>query len=171
MSFKLTLELPERKKATRILKQLQKRLASTTAGTGDYETLQSDIHNAEVDLNYALYHPLDEKYQSLYPPESRRINKKEEEPDQKTPPEEKDSRSTIWNVVEQCMEEGTLTALRDGKLGRTSRDATASKAVPELRHRDTATDKGALRKEKGRSKPEILPKDEDDESDGGFFEK
>lgn len=171
MSFKLTLELLERKKATRTLKRLQKSLSSTTVGTGDYEDLQSDIHNAEVDLNYAMYHPLDEKYHSLYPPEKRRASKEEEEPDQKTPQEEGSSRPTIWHVVEQCMEQGTLMALRDGKLGRTPPDAKASKAVPKPGHHTTATDKGASQKEKDKSKTEILPKDEDDESDGGFFEK
>lgn len=170
MSLALTLDLPERKRATRILKRLKKNLSSTTVGTSEYENLQSDIHNAEVDLNYAMYYPLDEKYQSLYPPEQRHTNNEEEELDQKKRREKKASRPTLWNVVEQRMEEGTLMALRDGKLGRTP-DAPASKAVSKLGHPDTATGKGALRKEKGKSKTEILPKAEDDESDGGFFEK
>lgn len=171
MSSTLTLKLPERRKATRILKRLQKRLSSTTVGTDEYGNLQNDIHNAEVDLNYALYHPLDEKYHSLYPPEKRHPNKEEEELDQKNPQEERASRPTIWNVVEQCMEEGTLMALRDGKLGRAPPDATAGKAVTRAGHHDTATDKGPLREGKGKSKTETLPKDDDDESDGGFFEK
>lgn len=170
MSLTLTLELPERQRATRILKRLKKNLSSTTVGTREYENLQSDIHNAEVDLNYAMYHPLDEKYQSLYPPEQRHTNKEEVEFDQKKPREERASRPTLWNKVEQCMVEGTLMALRDGKLGRAP-DVPASKAVPKSGNPDTAIVKGALRKEKGKSKTEILPKDEDDESDGGFFEK
>lgn len=161
----------ERKKATRILKRLQKRLSSTVVGTDEYGNLQSDIHSAEVDLNYALYHPLDEKYHSLYPPEKRRPNKEEEEVDHKKPQEERASRPTIWNVVEKCMEEGTLMALRDGKLGRAPLGTIAIKAVPRAGHHDTATDKAALREGTSKSKTEILPKDEDDESDGGFFEK
>lgn len=153
-----------------MLKRLQKCLPSTTVGTGEYENLQGGIHNAEVDLNYAMYHPLDEKYQSLYPPGKRHANKEEEELDQKNPQEERASRPTVWHVVEQCMKEGTLVALRDGKLGRTPPKAPASKAVPKLGHHDTSTDKRALGK-KDEPKPEILPKDDDDESDGGFFEK
>lgn len=148
-----------------MLKRLQKRLPSTSVGTREYEDLQGGIHNAEVDLNYAMYHPLDEKYQSLYPPGKRHADKEEEELDQKNPQEERASRPTVWHVVERCMKEGTLVALRDGKLGRTP------KAEPKLGHHDTATDNRALGKKRAESKPEILPKDNNDESDGGFFEK
>lgn len=169
--FILILEPPERKRATRILKRLQNRLHSTNVGTAEYENLQSEIHNAEVDLNYSMYHPLDEKYTSLYPPEARRSKEEDEDLDQKNPQEERSSKPTIWNVVEQCMEEGTLRALRDGNLGRKPPDATASKATPGMGQNDTATGKGAPRKEKGKSKRDVLPTAKDDESDGGFFEE
>ncbi|MCJ1465420.1 18S rRNA maturation protein [Pseudocyphellaria aurata] len=161
----------ERKRATRILNRLQKRLHSTTVGTANYENLQTEIHNAEVDLNYSMYHPLDEKYTSLYPPETRRSKEEDEDLDQKKAQEESASRPTLWNVVEKCMEDGTLSALRDGKLGRAPPDATASIAAPRMGQNVTAPGKGESRKEKGKSTTDVLPEAKDDDSDGGFFEE
>ena len=118
-----------------------------------------------------MYHPLDQKYHSLYPRETRHANKEEENRDEKKSQAERASRPAIWNVVKQCMEEGTLLALRDGTLGRRLPDATASKVMPKLGQQVSATGRGALRKEKAKSETEISPKDEKDESDGGFFEE
>lgn len=53
----------ERQKATRKLKQLQKQLAAESSPS---ESLQNDIHEAELDLNYILHYPKGEKYISLF---------------------------------------------------------------------------------------------------------
>lgn len=53
----------ERQKATRKLKQLQKQVAVDSSPS---ESLQDDLHAAEVDLNYVIYYPKGEKYISLF---------------------------------------------------------------------------------------------------------
>lgn len=108
----------ERQKATRALNKLTKLLPTTPAATPAHTDLQAQIHEAQVDLNYALYYPLLEKYTSLYP---RTAAQGPVETSQdiggrgervvgcEKPP--------IWALVEKCMADGTLEALRDGKLG------------------------------------------------------
>lgn len=56
----------ERQKATRKLKRLKKLASSTEPGTTEYVELREKVHRAQVDLNYSLYYPLNEKYNSLY---------------------------------------------------------------------------------------------------------
>lgn len=58
----------ERQKATRQLKRLRKRLLATES-VEEVETLKAQMHIAEVDLNYTQYSPLCETYISLYPPQ------------------------------------------------------------------------------------------------------
>lgn len=108
----------ERQKATRTLNKLTKLLSTTPSSTPAYTALQAQIHEAEVDLNYALYYPLQEKYTSLYPrtagqnPGQTRKEiggRGEKVVGAEKPP--------IWALVEKCMADGTLEALRDGKLG------------------------------------------------------
>jgi hypothetical protein len=56
----------ERQKATRQLKKLRKRILEA-ASTNEVEALKTQLHVAEVDLNYTQYCPLNEPYVSLYP--------------------------------------------------------------------------------------------------------
>ncbi|TVY38066.1 rRNA-processing protein [Lachnellula subtilissima] len=58
----------ERQKATRQLKRLRKLLLATES-IEEVETLKAQMHIAEVDLNYTQYSPLCETYISLYPPQ------------------------------------------------------------------------------------------------------
>ncbi|KAJ5038396.1 uncharacterized protein L3040_007259 [Drepanopeziza brunnea f. sp. 'multigermtubi'] len=95
----------ERQKATRQLKKLRKRLLSTES-TEEVESLKAQMHIVEVDLNYTQYHPLSERYISLYPPAGS-----EEEDTNKTDKER--PKPAIWAEVERAMEEGTLDRLRN----------------------------------------------------------
>lgn len=79
------------------MKGLRKRLLETES-TDEVEILKKQIHSGEVDLNYALYYPLGEVYVSLYP--------------NKTAPSE-DPKPPMWVEVEKCMEDGTLSKLRN----------------------------------------------------------
>lgn len=115
-----------------------------------------------------MYHPLDEKYHSLYPPKAgdaaqddgiittERVNGGEA------------SRPAVWAVVEQCMRAGTLIALRDGKLGRELPEAEAKASSLTTRRG------GEVKKPEGEddasSSRDYVTKDEEKESDGGFFE-
>lgn len=60
------------------------------------------MHISEVDLNYAQYSPLSERYISLFPAGE---SSTEESTERKKPP--------MWAEVERRMEEGTLDELRN----------------------------------------------------------
>lgn len=73
-----------------------------------YGSAQQELHDAEVDYNYCLYFPDDEAFQP--PPLSTA---------RKFTPKRKDSREhrlRLWSMVEQCMKEGTLQDLKEGKI-------------------------------------------------------
>ncbi len=162
--------------------------------TEEVELLNKQMHVAEVDLNYALYHPLSEVYIGLYPrqdPKDEDNRSKEAEPKAKPP---------MWAEVEKCMEKGTLDRLRNRapelppSVSRPlqKRPAKAKPPPPEIdmtgmnrRERrsqrgvkDTKTKKNksmafakneAFGAEESARKEEIQAEAGDD-SDGGFFE-
>ena len=64
------------------------------------------MHVAEVDLNYTQYCPLSEVYVSLYPREKSAIEDGEET-------KKSDAKPPMWVEVERCMEDGTLNRLRN----------------------------------------------------------
>ncbi|KAE8451230.1 hypothetical protein EG329_004394 [Mollisiaceae sp. DMI_Dod_QoI] len=97
----------ERQKATRLLKKLRKQLIEANS-TEEVETLKTQMHVAEVDLNYTQYFPLSEPYISLYPPKGAAAAKDEVAEIEDTNPKPK-----IWVEVEKCMENGTLEKLRN----------------------------------------------------------
>lgn len=74
----------------------------------EVETLKAQMHIAEVDLNYTQYYPLSETYISLYPQKQlsadETISSKEVKLMRKPP---------VWSEVEKCMEDGTLAHLRN----------------------------------------------------------
>ena len=101
--------ITERQKATRALSKLTRLLSTTPSSSPAHLALQAQRHAAQVDLNYALYYPLHEKYTSLYPRAGPGPETAEEKGEADRPP--------LWRLVEKCMVEGTLEALRDGKVG------------------------------------------------------
>ncbi len=169
LEIELTL-ISERKKASRILKQAQKRLSTMFPGTAEYENAQSEVHNAEVNLNYTMYHPLDEKYHSLYPPSEGHTAEGDGRSGTEKATNGQAARPLLWAVVEQCMQAGTLIALRDGKLGRTIPDDRVTPVAAMAERRNHADDERPLQEGKGKSKTKPVQKDEENESDGGFFE-
>ncbi|KAL8723518.1 MAG: hypothetical protein Q9181_007269 [Wetmoreana brouardii] len=160
----------ERQKATRNLKKLRTRSASATVDNPEYQSLENEIHDAEVDLNYTLYHPLAEKYVSLFP----RVETPKEQERKATsaadPRQIRENKPTIWKIVESCMENGTLQALRDREL-RTS--------VIRPRPRQPVTSKPGSRdaKKKQQQKQEngsaasLAANEGEVDSDAGFFEE
>lgn len=112
-----------------------------------------------------MYHPLEEKYHSLYPPKAGDAAEDDGMLSTERKKGEKASRPAVWAVVEQCMRAGTLIALRDGKLGRRLPEAKAS--GPITRNRG---EKQKLEGEEAGSRRDYVVKDEEKESDGGFFE-
>ena len=161
--------LSERKKATRLHKQIQKRLSTAPKESTEYEALQADLHNAEVDVNYTIYHPLDEKYHSLYPRNEPPIAG-EEHSDNRGPKQNGTPKPKIWAVVETCMEEGTLEALRNGKLGRELPDVETKPSRPHTARHNGLSEKPNGRDGKSKRRRDALPKQDEEGSDGGFFE-
>jgi hypothetical protein len=128
------------------------------------------IHNAEVDLNYAMYYPLMKPYSALYP-----RGKKDAEVDEEAgTASAKKTRGDpeMWKTVERAMEEGTLEDLRNSSVG-------TVKAKPKIlparerrkpnveRKKQALPDVAQNRREKRRA---AQTQEDDQESDGGFFE-
>ena len=164
----------ERQKATRLLKKLRKRLAACTTAA-DSNTLERQIHETEVDLNYALYCPLDQKYIALYANKSR-----EEDSEEGHDSNNVTAKPPMWAEVERRMEKGTLSELRNGasqssaqELGHQEvrRKANGSAARKDDRGEDRERGKpnkpGGPRKSERDEGGDV----EGDESDGGFFEE
>lgn len=95
------------------------------------EAYKRQLHEAKVDLNYTLYAPLNQKYISLYPRTSK--SRKDQENNDRltdvwdlqeaTKDIEADllrndygHKPALWYAVEKAMDNGTLAALRDGRI-------------------------------------------------------
>ena len=170
----------DRQKATRVLKRLKKELA---AAEDDEEksALQKKLHNAEVDVNYAIAYPLMKPYSSLYPKSKNTKSKSAETDDSdeaKSKPEEIDGPKgdvMVWKMVEKAMEDGTLEALRNSK----SREEIPGAPPKKSKTAKTKSTKDAPPKKT--YAPLVVPANrrearaaareaEEEDSDGGFFE-
>ncbi|KID80010.1 rRNA-processing protein efg1 [Metarhizium brunneum] len=134
----------ERKKASRLVKQIKRKIEQNP-GTEDADDLKRQLHIAEVDEAYTIYHPHLDPYISLYG------NSKSEGNDKGEDAAEDDSetkqiraaakaaldakRPPMWSVVEKTMEEGpeALKQLRE----RRSADDSAHSAPATKKHSPT----------------------------------
>ncbi|KAL6713380.1 rRNA-processing protein efg1 [Lecanora helva] len=165
----------ERQKATRHLKKAKKRLESSNLDTPEREEALKDVHITEVDLNYTQYYPLDAKYESIYKSEGTKDGKfvQKEKGNGSEAEAALASRPTMWTIVESCMKEGTLEALRDGKM---TRDLPVNMGKKPLSKQHMKGPGGGvmLDASSNPNPPEAAQTeamDVDDDSDGGFFEK
>ena len=156
----ITMISEERKKATRVHKQLKKRLEASPPDTSEYKQLEQEVHDAEIDVNYTIYHPLTEKYKSLFP-------RQEDVPGGETAARKLVTvKPAIWKMVEQCTADGTLEALRDGKL--VTGISAKEKRPPPEKIRPTRKGENGLT---GSKPAKNIAPQEGEESDGGFFEE
>ncbi|KAH7382259.1 hypothetical protein BKA66DRAFT_418366 [Pyrenochaeta sp. MPI-SDFR-AT-0127] len=170
----------DRQKATRIQKRLKKEL-STLEDKSKKSELKQKVHNAEVDVNYAIYYPLMKPYSALYP-KSKTSKPTETEVDEDGS-NDKSSREvdgpkgdvSMWKAVEKAMEEGTLDALRHSKDGmpaapvKKANNKTAVRRVPEKREEPEVFGNRRERRKAGMAQAQAA-QEKEDESDGGFFE-
>ena len=140
------------------------------------ESLEGTIHEAEVDLNYTMYFPLNEKYQSLYPrtPEQAPLDESEgKEFCGRGEITTKRDKPPLWHMVELATTEGRLEALRDGQgLSLTvgsSKPSNAQDAKTSTMVGKNVQGRGGGVKLTGG--PCSEEDEEDDMSDGEFFEK
>lgn len=168
----------DRQKATRRLKQVQKK-AKDAEGDVEQEIWEEKVHEAQVDLNYTQYFPLDMAYSALFPGKTVKSKKGKEVSEEGGEGEEnameKKGDPDMWKLVEKCMEQRKLDALRNGKLlkGMASRQDDDDMAPA---HREKKVAAKSKKADKARSKDKegiekrFQQQEAEEESDGGFFE-
>lgn len=190
----------DRKTATKHLNKLLRREKEQELDSKQKSRLAQKIHAARVNLNYTIYYPLTEKYVSLYPKEKGKPDENGGEPVAEPEQQNQDGKPPVWEIVEKCMEEGTLDRLREGKLniGPDGKPTAAPSTTPAVKTSSTKSKKRAesndpepsSRRERrakthgtrdrqawkdyGRERErlqDIPAAPVDDDSDGGFFEE
>lgn len=168
----------DRQKATRKLKQT-KRKAKETAGDKEKAAWEQKVHECEVDVNYAQYYPLDQPYSALYPTKGKKKRKGADESEEGSgadgdadkQEEERQGDPDMWKVVEICMQQGKLDKLRNGILMKSaSRPKTDDDIAARERKADKKKDKKATKGEKSIKEKQPAAQEDDEDSDGGFFE-
>ncbi|KAL1302053.1 hypothetical protein AAFC00_002498 [Neodothiora populina] len=175
----------DRQKATRKLKQCKRGLKE--AGEEDRKVWEARVHDAEVDVNYTQFYPLDQPYSALYPTGTKKGGKKAAAAagaaaDDDTAAEKVEERQgdpDMWKVVEICMAQGKLDKLRNGKLmkaasgpKKTDDDIAAREKLQDTKTKDKKNAKADKNSKGGKTKVKevVEPVDAGEESDGGFFE-
>lgn len=168
----------ERQKAERRLKQARKALRACEGDEVEREKLGKEVDDYEVDLNYALFFPLDEHYVSLYPTRKG----KEDGGEVATTPEVEGKRQgdkVMWELVKKCMGEGKnrLEQLREGKLTQKEDVEDAEEVVAEPVQKKSKKEKSGSRRDVGEKEQaakkaveEEKNESSDDDNGGGFFE-
>ncbi|KAJ9664038.1 rRNA-processing protein efg1 [Neophaeococcomyces mojaviensis] len=175
----------ERQKAEKRLKRLRKQ---KDAGSNDSE-LERKIHEMEVNRNYAIYAPLGQKYVSMFASHACREKNgevAEDELDDITKDNVSPVRPPMWYIVEAAMARGEseLKALRDGKSGHMAdtRDDDERPDTLQSKNKSEATSLKLQKRSAEQVKREQVPnhevdmkreasEDEDERSDGGFFDR
>ncbi|KAF1919100.1 hypothetical protein BDU57DRAFT_441395 [Ampelomyces quisqualis] len=166
----------DRQKGTRILKRLKKELSALDDDSGKIK-LEQRIHNAQVDVNYAIYYPLMKPYSSLYPKSKNRKTDDSEEAEE-TGQDSKSSTEVdgpkgdveMWRAVERAMEEGTLDKLRYSKDMVPAEPPKKSKK-PKTKENKKGKPESKTSTAQGKANgSRTYAVEEEEESDGGFFE-
>lgn len=139
----------ERKKASRLVKQLRRQLEQES-DADKAEKIRHDLHIAEVDEAYTLYFPHLETYVGLYSSTAKKTTDEEETEESKLAAAKaalEAERPPMWAVIEKALAEGppALEQLRDrrspddtGKIDDTQPPIrpkpTAPSSAPERRH-------------------------------------
>lgn len=167
----------ERRKAEKKLKQLWKQQKAQ----GDSPELSERIHEMEVNLNYAIYAPLGEKYVSMFVPGSEGQSN-----DIEVNPGERPPKPASWYAVETAMLGGEvqLEALREGRtITHTVTELDSKEAGQKHKKSSSKPSKDHLSQEaprrQSRTNRKVTfqvdegeePSSDNDEIDGGFFER
>ncbi|KAK3106738.1 hypothetical protein LTR53_018167, partial [Teratosphaeriaceae sp. CCFEE 6253] len=146
--------------------------------------LEKLVREAEVDVNYAVYFPLEREYVPLFAVKRRKEGTSGLEDRGEGSPEpavfERKGDTEVWRRVQQCMADGTLEAMRNGMLdGTEGGEASAVAAIPAPAQPTTKKKREKAKKpppviegnRRERRKAAVAAKVEsDDDSEGGFFE-
>ena len=136
--------------------------------------LEDKVHRAQVDLNYTLYCPLGEKYTSLYKRKDAQDNPDATMADDSTISQGSETgaqQPAMWALVEQCMADNTLEALREGKLRETLHSNSAQRSPAAGAHNSRSGQKGKSKKDVTKHSKAALLEAQGHDSDEGFFEE
>jgi hypothetical protein len=161
----------DRQKATKRLKRARKELQACESEGDKRVRLKRAVEDAEVEVNYAQYFPLDQPYVSLFP---RKNEDEDEGGSEEQGGSERKGDEVMWQKVKECMVDGTLDALRNGKLRKmeSEDEGVMPKNSMEWESKRSRKQDAPDRTKMGSGTRSIndLTHDDDDESDGGFFE-
>jgi hypothetical protein len=172
----------DRQKATRRLKKAKKELRAYEGGDEAERTrLGKAVDEAETELNYAQFYPLEKAYVPLFPTKNKKKNEEGEGKEGSGVQDiERVGDPKMWNIVQKCMKEGTLDDLREGRLEesgvgvakRKEDVGTNGKGVKPSQSAKSKDSKTTGKSERDSSvrKPRVEEQDDDEDSDGGFFE-
>jgi hypothetical protein len=159
----------DRQKATKRLKRARKAMKEVEDDAARREELAREADECELDVQYAMYYPLDVPYVALYP-SHKKAEGQEEDSDGKVVEVARQGDAEMRALLKKCVAEGKLDALRNGKLDKDGNYKPVEGAGDdETKAKDKkkkAEDKNGKRKAE-EMEPEAAS---DDESDGGFFE-
>ncbi|KAL6709404.1 hypothetical protein ACN47E_001811 [Coniothyrium glycines] len=165
----------DRQKASRILKRLKKEHDSEDDQAKKHE-LRMKVHNAEVDVNYAIYYPLLKPYSSLYPKSKKA--KVDESPDEdvdsqdesRTPENGPKGDTQMWSAIEKAMEEGTLNVLRYSKDDLPAAPVKKDNKKKQAQSKEPKEQFKVVEGKNRRERRAHMAQQEEEDSDGGFFE-
>lgn len=153
----------DRRKAEKRVRRAKKELEGLDEGDGGREGLEQRVRDAEVDVKYAVYYPLEVEYVPLFP-RKRKGSEDEDAEGDEVGEVERQGDSVMWETVKRCMEDGTLDALRNGKLSGPEKGGDDDDAT--MKHTTTKQPKHSSKAENR----EEAGESEGDEAGGSFWE-
>lgn len=161
----------DKQKATKRLKRARKELKAYEGDGEGRERLARRIDEGEVDVNYAQYSPLDQHYVSLFPRKGvdEEGGADEEDKSEQYGEDERKGDEKMRQQIRQCMQDGTLDALRHGRLLRDEGRAQWPD-IDEQRKKDAQAMRAASQRRSRQHGEEGEEVQEEDERGGGFFE-
>ena len=169
----------DRQKGPKRLKRATRELGEVGNGE-EKEVLEQRIRDAEVEVAYAVYYPLDLDYKPMFPSKRKQEGGQETAAEEAKDAVERQGDPVMWERVKQCMVDGTLDALRNGKLPpavggdgvaaeQRVKPATAVPAAEPKKMRKREKE-GGDRHGNRRERREAARAESDNDSEGGFFE-
>ena len=161
----------DRQKATKRLKRARKAMKEVEDDAARREELAREADECELDVQYAMYYPLDMPYVALYP-SHKKVEGQEEDSDGKAVEVARQGDAEMRALLKKCVAEGKLDALRNGKLDKEGNYKPVEGAADdETKAKDKKKKAEGKEDKNGKRKAEEMePEASGDESDGGFFE-
>jgi hypothetical protein len=169
----------DRQKATRRLKKAKKELLAYEGGDVEERTrLGKAVDEAETELNYAQFYPLEKAYVPLFPTKNKKKDHEGGDGEGAGVQDvERAGDPKMWKTIQKCMADGTLSDLREGRLekngpgfGKQKESAASNgKGAKATKSKDTKA-AGKVERNSNARKSRAEEPDDDEDSDGGFFE-